>query len=292
MSTSTEPAAVTVAEPTGYKRVAVALLSVLGIAVIGSGVFVGDTLGVRYERDVNRMVFNDNTGLLSDTRRQAGLEHDSLSGLLAAAPPPVPGQPYIVVSIEDHRLWFRRADSILFTAPVTTGSGMVLERIGGDSHWKFETPRGRLTVVSKEQDPIWVPPDWHYVELAQNRGLGVQRLSRGQRIQTRDGGAITVIGSDVMRVSDSGVTAFSQGEGREIVADGNLIVPPFGTNQRKFRDVLGTHRLNLGDGYAIHGTNKPELIGRSVSHGCVRLLNEDIAKLYELAPVGTPVFIY
>jgi lipoprotein-anchoring transpeptidase ErfK/SrfK len=93
-------------------------------------------------------------------------------------------------------------------------------------------------------------------------------------------------------VSATGVTPYGAGEDKEIVVDGNLIIPPFGTNQRKYRNVLGTHRLNLGDGYAIHGTNRPELIGRSVSHGCIRLKNEDIARLYELAPVGTPVFVY
>jgi lipoprotein-anchoring transpeptidase ErfK/SrfK len=76
------------------------------------------------------------------------------------------------------------------------------------------------------------------------------------------------------------------------VVGGNIVIPPFGTNQRKYQGVLGTHRLNLGDGYALHGTNRPETIGRSVSHGCVRLRNEDIAKLYEIVPLGTVVFIY
>jgi lipoprotein-anchoring transpeptidase ErfK/SrfK len=56
--------------------------------------------------------------------------------------------------------------------------------------------------------------------------------------------------------------------------------------------VLGTHRLYLGDGYALHGTNNPASIGQSVSHGCIRLRNEDIQTLYEMVPVGTPVFIY
>jgi lipoprotein-anchoring transpeptidase ErfK/SrfK len=81
-------------------------------------------------------------------------------------------------------------------------------------------------------------------------------------------------------------------EGHEIVAGGNLLIPPFGTNQRKYKGVLGTHRLVLGDGYALHGTDHPESIGRSVSHGCVRLRNEDIATLYGMVEVGTPVYIY
>ncbi|CAA9350499.1 MAG: hypothetical protein AVDCRST_MAG11-3493, partial [uncultured Gemmatimonadaceae bacterium] len=81
-------------------------------------------------------------------------------------------------------------------------------------------------------------------------------------------------------------------DGREIVANGNIIVPPFGTNQRRYKDVLGVARLNLGDGYALHGTNKPETIGQSVSHGCVRLRNEDIQQLHAMVAVGTPVYIY
>jgi len=48
----------------------------------------------------------------------------------------------------------------------------------------------------------------------------------------------------------------------------------------------------MGNGYAIHGTNQPQTVGRAVSHGCVRLRNEDIAKLYAMVPVGTPVYIY
>jgi L,D-transpeptidase ErfK/SrfK len=44
-------------------------------------------------------------------------------------------------------------------------------------------------------------------------------------------------------------------------------------------------------GYAIHGTNKPYSIGRRDSHGCIRLLPEDIAFLYDAVPVGTPVTV-
>lgn len=272
-----------------------AWVMIFGLIVIAplSLLVTHETLSARYERDVSRMVFNDNTQLLSDLRRQAGLERDSLGRALAAQPSPVEGKAYIVVSIEEHRLWYRRGDSVLFTAPVTTGSGKVLEIVGADRHWKFETPRGRLNVISKETDPIWIPPDWHFVELAQSRGLGVVRLSRGQGLRTSDGGAIVVVGSDVVKVDARGnQQPFEAGEGRELVADGNMIIPPYGTNQRKFSDVLGTHRLNLGDGYALHGTNKPEQIGRSVSHGCVRLKNEDIAALYQMVEIGTPVFIY
>ena len=267
----------------------VTLVGLLG----ATGVVVASTLEVRYDRDVNRMVFNDNTEVLEQLQRSAGMERDSLERLLSSASGPPPDRPYLVVSIEDHRLWYRNGDSVLFTTEVATGSGRVLEKSGADAHWRFETPRGRLVVESKEQDPVWVAPEWHYVEEAQRRGLGVVRLNRRQRLPVGDGSYLTVAGSDVVkRFPDGRQTVVDASEGVEVVAGGNIVIPPFGTNQRKYKGVLGTHRLNIGDGYALHGTNKPETVGRSVSHGCVRLRNDDIAKLYEIVPVGTAVFIY
>jgi lipoprotein-anchoring transpeptidase ErfK/SrfK len=43
--------------------------------------------------------------------------------------------------------------------------------------------------------------------------------------------------------------------------------------------------------YRIHGTNDPRSIGKAVSSGCIRLLNEDIAELYELVKRGTKVIV-
>lgn len=57
--------------------------------------------------------------------------------------------------------------------------------------------------------------------------------------------------------------------------------------------VYGFRWLGLDrPGYGIHGTNSPELIGRAVSKGCVRMRNPDVAQLYDLVPVGTPVEIH
>jgi peptidoglycan hydrolase-like protein with peptidoglycan-binding domain len=44
-------------------------------------------------------------------------------------------------------------------------------------------------------------------------------------------------------------------------------------------------------GYGIHGTNNPKSIGKAVSHGCIRLYNEDVIEIYAQTPVGTPVVI-
>lgn len=43
--------------------------------------------------------------------------------------------------------------------------------------------------------------------------------------------------------------------------------------------------------YGIHGTNKPWLIGGSVSSGCVRMMNKDVEFLYDQIEIGTPVEI-
>ena len=53
---------------------------------------------------------------------------------------------------------------------------------------------------------------------------------------------------------------------------------------------LGGFALHLGwRGYLIHGTNKPDGVGRNVSHGCLHLYPEDIERLFREVPVGTPV---
>jgi lipoprotein-anchoring transpeptidase ErfK/SrfK len=43
--------------------------------------------------------------------------------------------------------------------------------------------------------------------------------------------------------------------------------------------------------FRIHGTNEPEKIGRSVSSGCIRMLNIDVIDLYNRAPIGTRVIV-
>ena len=42
-----------------------------------------------------------------------------------------------------------------------------------------------------------------------------------------------------------------------------------------------------GGEYAIHGTNRPELIGTFASYGCIRMLNQDITDLFGRVDVGT-----
>ena len=55
---------------------------------------------------------------------------------------------------------------------------------------------------------------------------------------------------------------------------------------------LGARAMYLGTTvYRIHGTNRPDTIGTAVSSGCFRLVNTDVADLYERVPVGSKVII-
>ena len=262
------------------------------IAAILSVMLLTKTAELRYQRDVNRMVYNDNLGVLSEIKTKLGMTGDSLRTLMTETAAEAANKPYLVVSMADHMLWYKQGKEVLFEAPVATGSGK--ELVGGSGQWRFETPRGRLTVKGKDENPAWVPPDWHYVEQAHKKGLGIIHLDPGEAIPTGDGGVITTRNGEVVRRYGNG-SAVSLGggvEGKEIVVNGNIVVPPYGTTARRYMGVLGTRRLELGDGYGIHGTDHPESIGRSVSHGCVRMRNEDIERLYPMVGIGTPVYIY
>jgi hypothetical protein len=235
------------------------VLALCVVAALGASAWLlNNVLRERFRRDITRMAFNHNLDLLEDVRRSVGASRDTLAASQHDVPDTPDDKPYIVVSIEDHRLWYKQGDEVLFTARVATGSGKELVNEGG-IHWK----------------------------------LGTIKLQRGQSILLQGGGKIVVSGNDVVtQFPDGHLEPFEVKEGHEIVANGNLIIPPFGTNQRKYIGTLGVERLYLGDGYGIHGTDEPMSIGQSASHGCVRLRNEDIETLFRVVPIGTVVYIY
>jgi lipoprotein-anchoring transpeptidase ErfK/SrfK len=56
------------------------------------------------------------------------------------------------------------------------------------------------------------------------------------------------------------------------------------------RNPLGTRWMGLSHkGYGIHGTNAPLSIGKSASHGCIRMRKQDVEELFELVHVGDKV---
>lgn len=74
------------------------------------------------------------------------------------------------------------------------------------------------------------------------------------------------------------------------IEEGQL--PPTDPNERFDGFSLGDYALYMGEGYIIHGTLFPSLLGRRVTHGCIRLGDEDLEFVYRNAPIGTRVYLY
>jgi L,D-transpeptidase YbiS len=56
--------------------------------------------------------------------------------------------------------------------------------------------------------------------------------------------------------------------------------------------TLGEYALYFGDGFMIHGTLYERLLGRAVSHGCIRVGKEDLRKVWANARIGMQIYIY
>jgi len=67
---------------------------------------------------------------------------------------------------------------------------------------------------------------------------------------------------------------------------------PKGHAGRAVANVLGDYAIGFGDGYFIHGTLYTRLLGSSVTHGCIRVDDDILDKLYRAAQPGIPIWIY
>lgn len=84
------------------------------------------------------------------------------------------------------------------------------------------------------------------------------------------------------------------------IATGKILTAtPFGTytiinkQPNPPRHVFGVLWMGLSrPHYGIHGTNNPSSIGKSVSHGCIRMFNHDVLELSSRVPIGTRVIIH
>lgn len=195
----------------------------------------------------------------------------------------------LVVSLQDKRLWAIVGEDTVLSAPVATAKGTTLKY--GSRSWVFRTPRGMRTVLSKESDPIWVPPDWLYAEVATEYNLKLQKLGRGAPYKLKDGRSV-VVRDTLVGVVGKDSRFYELPTDEHIVFDSTLFIPPTGTRNRKVEGELGKYRLNLGEGYLLHGTPDKESIGFATTHGCIRLRDEDIEWLYTYVPVGTKVYIF
>jgi L,D-transpeptidase YbiS len=72
-------------------------------------------------------------------------------------------------------------------------------------------------------------------------------------------------------------------EGEEIPKD---------PSKRVEKGVLGEYALGFGNGYFIHGTLYTRMLGRNVSHGCIRVGDKDLKTVFTAAAIGTRIYIF
>ena len=195
----------------------------------------------------------------------------------------------VVVSLNDRRLWVIIGPDTLLKAPVAVSTDETLEYAGRS--WRFETPRGIRSVIAKQENPVWIPPEWHYAEVAREHGLKLGEMSPGRTV-LRDGRVLDV------RENQVGVVDPATGEfaylptDEEVIFDSTLFIPPVGSLNRRIEGELGRHMLDTGNGFLLHGTPHKASIGTAATHGCIRLRDDDIEWLYDMIPVGARVYIY
>lgn len=148
----------------------------------------------------------------------------------------IPRQPYLIINTANNTFRLMKHNELIREGICSTGSYTILTA-GDDQKFVFETPRGMLKVQGKEESPVWVKPDWAFIE-----------------------------------------------EG--------LPVPPPGHRSRYEKGVLGDYKLMLGKGYLIHGTIYKRFLGMAVTHGCVRLGDDDLEAVYNTLQIGSRVYIY
>jgi hypothetical protein len=199
--------------------------------------------------------------------------------------------PKIMISTSDLRLWYVGTRDTLLQAPVAIGMQKSFSHMG--KSWYFATPTGERRILGKAKDPVWTAPDWHYYERAASLDYELVHMERGKMYKLADGTFLEVREDDVGRINQFG-NFWPFTPGYEIVFDQTVYMPPLDTRQRRIPDALGPYKLDMGEGYLIHGTHRYNggSVGLRVSHGCVRMNNSDVERLYHMVDVGTPVFIF
>ncbi len=164
--------------------------------------------------------------------------------------------------------------------------GARAERAKLEKALKRAAPRGRYIVIDRTNNRLSLMEDGQArIEAVCSAGSGTTLVdARGNRSWTFDTpqGEFKVISKTRDPVWRKPDWAFVE-EGEPL---------PKRPGDRIEYGTLGEYALHFGNGYMIHGTLYERLLGRSVTHGCIRLGREDLQRLFDSAPVGTPILIY
>jgi L,D-transpeptidase YbiS len=148
----------------------------------------------------------------------------------------LPKTPYIIINTTDNEFQLYSGNNLLREGKCSTGKNTILQK-SADKKWVFKTPRGAMRIRGKTTAPVWVKPDWAFIE----EGLPVPSARHSSRYE-------------------------------------------YGS--------LGDYAMTLGDGYMIHGTLYKRLLGMPVTHGCIRLNDEDLEFVFSTLSIGSKVYIY
>lgn len=151
-----------------------------------------------------------------------------------------------------------------------------------------QAPRGRYIVIDQTHNRLYVKDkDQVLIEAVCSAGSGVV-------LKEAEGGKGRTWVFDTPRGQFRVLSKINNPVWRKpdwaFVEEGQPI--PKNPADRLEYGTLGEHALYFGNGYMIHGTLYERLLGRSVSHGCIRLGKVDLKKVFAAAPVGTPIYIY
>jgi hypothetical protein len=147
-----------------------------------------------------------------------------------------PGQSYLVINTTDNKFFLYRNKKLIREGFCSSGSYTRLTTAEGNRQWIFKTPKGQFWIQQKIVKPLWIRPDWSFVE----EGLPIPAPDHPSRYE-------------------------------------------YG--------VLGDYAMSLGDGYLIHGTIYKRFLGMPVTHGCVRLNDEDLETIFNTLNIGSKVYI-
>mgnify|MGYP001560775630 CR=1 FL=1 len=191
-----------------------------------------------------------------------------------------------------------------------------------------EIPSGKKTVITNSQE---LKQDAAYKKLISQMNRDVQRLSRRYNAYTSGQSYLVVNTTDnlfhlyrnkkliregfcssgsykMLQTEEGRSWLFKTPKGKFLIqgktvdpvwtrpdwafVEEGLPIPAKDHQSRYEYGVLGDYAMSLGDGYMIHGTIYQRFIGMPVTHGCVRLGDDDLKAIFNTLSIGSKVYIF